>query len=351
MYYAPMLRVAPHRSLFLLLLVSACAASQDQDQVLAQRIKAMNVRREAEKNMAVSGGKDARLELGLSSGTGNWCPSVLAPAQVFAVVHTGGSVLRTTLRSMVNQGGILPREAVRLTTSTGAVGQEWILQTPTQPNELLSLLGKPLIINGQLAKHPEVTATLNVTASFDCDQAAEFPARPGRPGGVGSNRGEDGENGLDVLVSVGYLRPATGEKLVLVKAAPSAGPAAYFILATGRRLGISIRGGDGGSGGAGVYVPNVQMTGGLGGEGGNGGAAIIRFDPAHAELRGVVTIANQGGRGGPGGPSGQLAPAPAGRPGRPGPQPRFEGDKPEHMFADELESGIPLVRSAAGGQI
>jgi hypothetical protein len=168
---------------------------------------------------------------------------------------------------------------------------------------------------------------------------------------VGSNRGEDGEDGLDVLVSVGYLKPPSGDKLVLVKATPSQGVPAYFLVTPGQWVGVGVRGGNGGEGGAGIYVPNVQMTGGLGGEGGNGGEAIIRFDQRYPELRSVVRVANEGGKGGPGGTSGAQGRAADGRPGRPGPPATYRGEQPKNMFKDEIEGGLPIVGASANAPI
>jgi hypothetical protein len=339
-----MSRVIP-RSWLLLPLVAACAS---QDPVLSQRLKAMNERREAERSLE-SGSGQARLELSLASGGTSWCPSTLQPAQLRATVSTGAVSLQTTVRSGTTTDHVLPREAVQLTATPPVVGAEWVMQTPTQANELMFLMSKPVIVTARLAKNPAVTATLTLTTSFDCNQAVEFPARPGRPGGVGSNRGEDGENGLNVVVSVSYLKPPSGGKLVLVKAAPSEGVPAYFLLAPGKWVGVGVRGGDGGSGGDGLFVPNVQLTGGLGGEGGNGGSALVRYDQRFPELRSAVTVANNGGRGGPGGSSGEFARAAEGRPGRPGPPAKYVGEPPQNLFKDEIEAGMPVMRSSGDG--
>jgi hypothetical protein len=155
------------------LVFAGCA----EDQELASRVQAIKLRQNAE----AADMSDARLELSLAGGGNHWCPGG-PPAQVRATVHTTGVALQTPLRTYTNgdQPGYLPRTMVKLSASGAVVGPEWILRAPAELGELVSLIGKPVTISGQVTKQPAATATLPVTVGFDCDQTAEFAGRPGR---------------------------------------------------------------------------------------------------------------------------------------------------------------------------
>ena len=155
-----------------------------------------------------------------------------------------------------------------------------------------------------------------------------------------------------MAVSLTYLRAGEGQKLALAKASPSLGGPIYFVLTPGRRLGLNVRGGDGGAGGI-ATVSGVRLTGGLGGDGGNGGRVLVRVDARHPELRAVVAVVSPGGNGGRGGSNDDYSgsSASAGRAGRPGPPARFENDEPAVMFKDEIEVGVPILVSGPNSQI
>jgi hypothetical protein len=330
-----------------LLLASACATEETE---LSRRVRGMQQREAAE----ISDPAHTRLELTLADGATTWCPASLKPAQLRATVHTPTTILYTPVRLKAGTPGYLPRATVVVNISGATLGPEWLLAGPTQPSALLEVLNKPISINGHLQRYPQVASTLQLTTTFDCDQGGEFPGRPGRDGGQGGRNGENGEDGLDVVINVGYLRSAGGRKLVLVKVAPSVGPPAYFLLPPERRLGINIRGGDGGSGGGATLDQHgIRLTGGLGGDGGNGGRAAINVDPRYPELRPVVTVVNPGGRGGDGGSNDdfQGTRAAAGRPGRAGAPARQQNVEPEKMFSEEIEAGVPILGTGQNAQI
>jgi len=332
-----------------LLLAAACATSPSEDTALDRRIRGMKARRDAE----IADPARSRMELVLSDGSTTWCPSAVKPAQLRAIVRTPDADLYTPVRSRTAIPGFFPQSSVVVTISPASLGPDWTLAVPTQPAALLDMLTKPITIRGHLQAHPTVASTLQLKPSFDCDQGTEFPGRPGRDGSKGGRPGEPGEDGLDVAINVGYLRPTAGRKLVLVKVAPSAGAPAYFLLPPERRLGINIRGGDGGAGGPATLDNLVRLAGGLGGDGGNGGRAVISVDPRYPELRSVVTVVNPGGRGGPGGSDDNFegTRAAAGRPGRPGQPARLQNQEPEKMFSEEIEAGVPILGTGQDAQI
>src|SRR4051812_12462645 len=327
------------------LLLVACATEETE---LSRRVRGMKARQAAE----VSDPEKSRLELKLADGATSWCPAAVKPAQLRAIVHTADADMFTPVRLRTAVPGYLSQDAFVVKASGASLGPEWILTGPSQPTDLLALLAKPISISGHLSKHPSVASTLELKPTFDCDQGADSPGRPGRDGGKGGMRGENGEDGLDVAVAVSYVPPAAGDKLVLVRVSPSMGAPAYFVLAPGRRLGLNVRGGDGGRGGHGT-VERVRLSGGLGGDGGNGGRAVVRVDPRYPELRSVITVVNPGGKGGEGGSSEdpEGTKAAAGREGRPGAPARFENEDPDKLFKEEIEAGLPILRSGPNSQI
>jgi hypothetical protein len=316
----------------------------EQDPALSQRVDAVRARRAAERRLDETDYKGARLELAVSDGGANWCPSAPMPAQLRAILHAGEATLRTPIHKpeAASNAGFLPQSSVVAVATGVTLGPDWVLVGPNKPSALLALMNKPAAVTAHLARQPAVTASLTLKTSFDCDQAVEFPGRTGRAGGKGGAHGEDGEAGLNVVVAVSYLHPPGGPKLVLVKAVPSQGIPQNFVLTPGRRLGINVRGGDGGQGGEG-RVAGVEFTGGLGGDGGNGGEVEVRYDERSPELRDVVTVVNPGGKGGA--PGAGASASAAGRAGRPGPPAHYRKAEVEKVFADEIEDGLPVLRS------
>jgi hypothetical protein len=345
-----MSRASRHSLVLGLFLVGACATEETE---LSRRVKGMQLRQAAESADL----EKSRIELRLADGATTWCPSAVKPAQLRAIVHTADAEMVTPVRLQTATPGYLPQAAFEVKVTGAALGPEWILEAPSQPAALLALMGKTVAIDGHLKKHPSITSSLELRTNFDCDQGGEFPGRSGREGNTGGMRGEPGEDGLDLAVSVGYLRPSGGAKLVLVKVAPAMGATAYFVLAPDRRLGLNIRGGDGGRGGFATVrvglVEQVRFHGGVGGDGGNGGRAVVRVDARSPELRAVVTVVNPGGKGGPGGNHDDYdgSHAPAGRDGRPGPAARLENEHPARLFQEEIEAGLPILSAAPDTQI
>lgn len=319
----------------LVLLALAAAAGCAEDNTLKDRLANIQAQRAAEQQ-----GVGSTMELSLSNKSASWCPSSMQPVQVVATLKNGAGTFRTHVRGIEDERA-LPYTNFALRTNVGILGPEWDLFPPAQP---LSLMDKTIELEGQLVSRPEVRARLSLRTTFDCDQAGSFPGRPGRPGGTGGGRGENGETGLNVRVSVGYLKPATGDSLVFVKAVPSEGPPAFFVLARGRHLGIDVRGGTGGPGGSGL-VNGMQFSGGLGGDGGNGGNVEVHYDAHNPELREVVMVASAGGKGGEGGEGPNGTRGYAGRPGRPAPPAKYLPDEPDRMFKDELDQGMTIVAS------
>jgi hypothetical protein len=325
----------------LTVLALAIAAGCAEDNTLKDRLANIQAQRAADLQPGANS-----LELRLANGSTSWCPSAMRPVQLMAALKTGGTVRHTHVRGTPDDRD-LPYTTVNVKMNTGSVGPEWDLFPPQQP---LTLLDRTIEIEGQVANHPDVRARLALTPTFDCDQAGAFPGRPGRPGGTGGGRGENGETGLSVVAMVGYFKTARGEPMVFVKAVPSEGVPAYFVLARGRHLGIDVRGGAGGPGGSG-YVSGVQFSGGLGGDGGNGGQVEVHYDAHNPELREVVMVASAGGKGGEGGEGPNGAKGYAGRPGRPGAPAKYLADESEKMFKDEIEQGLSIAAGKPRGQL
>jgi hypothetical protein len=329
----------PGTAAIVLLLAAAGGCAEDPE--IAARIAAIHARGSG----VFEPRGDEQLALGLVSGATRWCPSSTPAAQLRATVRRGPLLITTSARRAAGAPPD-PHEGLSfaefaLSMSPGSLSPDWVLTPPGQLTQLLA--PSPAIdIAAHLVRKPAVATTLRLGLTFDCDQQAAFSGRPGRAG-VNAGPGEDGEAGLDVVFSVAYAQPAPGQKVVVVKAVPSAGPATYFVLAPGRRLTVEIRGGDGGAGGEPLEV-GLGFTGGLGGDGGNGGRSLIRFDGRHPELRALFDIVNPGGRGGEGG----AGKASAGRPGRPGAA-HYESADAEAMFADEIAAGAPVVKSVRAG--
>jgi hypothetical protein len=321
-------------------LALATAAGCAEDTTLKDRLASIQAQRTAEVNGNVS------LELSLSNGRPGWCPSSMQPVQLVATVKSFGPPRHTPVRGVEDERA-LPFSGVAVKTSLGSLGPEWDLYPPAQP---LQLLDRTIEIEAQLVNRPEVRARLSLKPTFDCDQAGSFPGRAGRPGGTGGGRGENGETGLNVRVSVGYLKTASGEPMVFAKAVPSEGVPAYFVLGRGRHLGIDVRGGPGGPGGSG-FVSGVQFSGGLGGDGGNGGQVEVHFDVHSPELREVVMVAGGGGKGGDGGDGPGGVKGYPGRLGRPGAPATYLPDDPQKMFREEIEQGVSIAAGKPRGQI
>lgn len=311
--------------------LSLCASSLvalgcAQDADLKERLKTIRANRAAESMT----GNQARLEVALASGATSWCPSSDKASQLKVTLHTGSRTRHSPVIGVAQAPqDVLPHGELAMSISEGGVTPVGALVAPAQP---LALAGKPVIVRAHLIRNPEVRAELPLTVVYDCNQVAEFRGRAGRPGGAGTLRGENGERGLNVSVAVGYATSATGQRVALVKVAPSAGAPAYFALAPGRWLGLDVRGGVGGPG----------INGGLGGDGGDGGKAEIHFDRRFPELREVVRIANAGGEGGRGG-EGMANASYDGRAGRAGAPARYLGGEAEKIFKEELEDGLKIV--------
>ena len=340
--------MTPLRALSLLSCLSLMAACATDDSELARRVRGMQAGAAAEISDPT-----VPIELKLADGATTWCPGSSKPAQLRAIVHTKDATLMTPVRLRTAPPGYLPQTNLDVTVSPGGLGPDWLLVGPDRPADLLALVSRPAVtISGHLKKPGAVTSTLQLTATFDCDQRVEFAGRPGRAGEAGGRRGEPGERGLDVAVAISYVRTPSGGKLALVKASPSSGGPLYLLLAPGRKLEVDVRGGDGGAGGI-ATVSDVRLTGGLGGDGGDGGQVLVTVDPHFPELRSVVTVVNPGGRGGAGGSHDDLSGGHAdpGRPGRPGPAARYQNEEPEKSFREELEGGVPIVKTGSKAEI
>jgi hypothetical protein len=330
-----------------------------EDQELASRVASIKTRQNAE----AADMTDAKMALSLVGGGTTFCAGATPAPQLRATVTTHGVPLRTPIQmhSKSDPPGTFPQTMIKLSANPPILGPDWMLRPPSQPADALSLLERPVEFAGELVKQPGVKTTLRLTASYDCDQTAAFPARAGRPGGVGGMRGEPGENGLDLEVGVTYVKSAAGQKVVLVKAVPSVGPSQYFLLAPGRKLSLDVRGGDGGRGGDGKVTgsgvggggfrggvaftaSSVNFSRGLGGDGGNGGRVTVRIDERHPELRSVVSAVNPGGRGGLPGDGEGDATTSAGRPGRPGPAASQQNQRVDEIFKEELDAGLSILR-------
>jgi hypothetical protein len=154
---------------------------------------------------------------------------------------------------------------------------------------------------------------------------------------------ENGEDGLDVTVSVTYVHAMGGQKLVLAKAVPSMGAPLYFVMGSGHRVGINVRGGDGGKRRGREPSAGVRLTGGLGGDGGNGGRAWCGWDAHQPELRGVVSVVNPAATAGVEGATTTFVGRhwrPPAAPGDPGPRPASRA-RNRRRCSRRRSSGVP----------
>jgi hypothetical protein len=316
----------PHATVcFVFLLGASCA----EDNQLKDRMKTIQDNRKAESLTS----KDVRLELMLSTGKTQWCPSSSAPTYLRATVYSGNKAARTPLSLESGEPGGLPFGALAATLSAGSLGPEWLMVAPPLAP---ALAGKKVTVEAHLLNNPAASATLVLAPTFDCDQVSDFRGRSGRPGA----HGENGEKGLSVSAVVAYITAATGERLIMARVTPANGAASYHALTPGHHLGVDVRGGTGGQGQGGYAAAGA----GLAGDGGDGGTVEVSYDQSFPELREVVLVANVGGKGGEGADGSASY---AGRPGRPGPTARYAATREiEKLFRDEIEQGLKITRHA-----
>jgi hypothetical protein len=293
------------------------------------------------------------LELSLSVGGNRWCPSSWPPTQLRATVRTASGRLINTPSAFDARGpsfapGELSPRQLAFEVVGAALTPELLLLAPPQP---LDLMTRVVSIQGKLVAFPAVQAAFVPRVFFDCDQMVWWSGRAGRAG-VNGGHGEVGEQGPDVDVAVGLANDPAGQRLVFVRATPASGLPSYFVLAPGRRLFLSLPGGEGGRGGDAPFADGPALNAGSGGNGGDGGRAVIRFDRRHPVLRGAIVVNNPGGAGGGAGAArsgvgfARGQPGAFGDPGRPGPIPRYRPEDASALFADEIQRGLPIVRGA-----
>jgi hypothetical protein len=295
------------------------------------------------------------LELSLSVGGNRWCPSSWPPPQLRATVRTASGRMISTPTTFDSRGpslapGELSPRQLSFQVTGASLTPELLLLPPTQP---LDLTKREVTIRGQLLAFPRVQAVFEPHVFFDCDQTVWWSGRPGQDG-VNGGQGDAGEQGPDVDVAVGFVQDAAAQRLVFVRATPATGAPAYFVLAPGRRLFMSVPGGEGGRGGdAPGSEGGATLDAGSGGHGGDGGRAVIRYDRRHPVLRGAVVVNSPGGAGGAAGVARgntgfmRSKPGQFGKPGRPGPIPRYRPEDTTTLFADEIQRGLPVVRGAS----
>lgn len=340
--------------------------------------------------------KAKALDLVLVGGGSRVCATAPAAHLQAVVTTTDGKRLETWTPDQERKGK-LPLDTLKLSTSYGTIDEEGGLELG---QDVLPLLERSIDVTAALADRPEISDSLQLTATFDCGGVVNVsgedggPGNPGFRGGTGAAghqgaRGRRGHDGPVVEVALGYLSSKSLGRLVIMRVdEPAEGKTVARMLVTaraGKRFVVIARGGAGGRGGrggrGGPGSPGRSGgsgrggnggdgghggRGGNGGNGGDGGRVVIRYDARYPELETMVAVVTVGGAGGaagpggeagPGGPGGSGArggtpggdgmsgpPGVAGQPGRDGPPASFVPTPVSELFADELASGLPILR-------
>jgi len=227
----------------------------------------------------------------------------------------------------------------------GPVSKKGVLEMPLAPEPAW---GKAGTLSVASLSNPEVNASANLPARYDCDLVLTRAGQPGNFGAAGERGstasessggngqsgggGQAGGNGPGLEVRVHLAKdPNSGVDVLQVAVKDLVSGEAWntAVGVDGGKMTIQSMGGPGGGGGPGGeggsgatdFDGGNGGQGGNGGNGGNGGTITVLVDPAASTAIGALEFQSPGGAPGTAGPGGAGGQAfDPGEPGQPGPE-------------------------------